>query len=270
MLCLQSANTGGRLITQIGDLSIPTDIKKIVRDSKYFDYDTVTIAIELFKSLGLVTIENEVITIPECAEMVGSESANPVTERVRKSRAKKKMLENGHLDEENDSCNVTSVSKNVTNETECNAKNVSQRYKCNVTSVSKCNEEYRVKSIEYRDKSLDNRDLEIKKNIFNCNHKSECNLKRENSRFHTPTLDEIEKYLFEKNYSFNAERFFNYYSSTGWKIHGDKITDWRACADNWQKNEKVFQSTRGSPIEENTSFKTEDLANIGFYDHDED
>lgn len=54
MLCLKTANTNGSFINQIGEVIVPYDIEKIVRDTKYFDYDTIVVALELFKKLGLV------------------------------------------------------------------------------------------------------------------------------------------------------------------------------------------------------------------------
>ena len=54
---------------------VPYDIKKIVRDTKYFDYDTVTIALELFKKLGLVYEEsNHIFKLAGAEQFVGSES----------------------------------------------------------------------------------------------------------------------------------------------------------------------------------------------------
>lgn len=54
MLCLKSANTGGVLATRFGDTMIPYDVKKIVRETKYFDSDTVKVALTFFAKLGLI------------------------------------------------------------------------------------------------------------------------------------------------------------------------------------------------------------------------
>ena len=37
MLCLNTANTNGTLEKRIGEMIVPYDIDKIVRDTKYFD-----------------------------------------------------------------------------------------------------------------------------------------------------------------------------------------------------------------------------------------
>ena len=75
MLILKTAQQGGYLGTKMAEAMIPYDIKKIVRDTKYFDYDTVTIALELFKKLGLVYEEsNHILKLAGAEQLVGSES----------------------------------------------------------------------------------------------------------------------------------------------------------------------------------------------------
>lgn len=92
MLCLTTANNNGSLSTKIGDVIVPYDINKIVRDTKYFDFDTVTVALELFKKLGLIFYsKNQILNIKDFEEMVGKEGAS--AKRVRDFRAKNKALQ---------------------------------------------------------------------------------------------------------------------------------------------------------------------------------
>lgn len=75
MLCVKTINTKGELATQIGELIVPFDIEKIQRDLKWFDIDTVRVALELYKKLGLVyQQEDGVLAISKFEEMVGSET----------------------------------------------------------------------------------------------------------------------------------------------------------------------------------------------------
>ena len=75
MLLLKTAQQGGYLGTKMAEVMVPYDLKKIVRDTKYFDYDTVTIALELFKKLGLVYEEsNHILKLTGAEQFVGSES----------------------------------------------------------------------------------------------------------------------------------------------------------------------------------------------------
>ena len=59
MLCLKTANNGGTLATNVGERIVPYDVNKIVRDTKYFDFDTVTISLVLFKQLSLIYKSNK-------------------------------------------------------------------------------------------------------------------------------------------------------------------------------------------------------------------
>lgn len=87
MLCLNTANTNGKLENRIGEMIVPYDVDKIVRDTKYFDYDTVVVALELYKKLGLIYLnENDRLMIANYDEMVGSETSS--AKRVREWRAK--------------------------------------------------------------------------------------------------------------------------------------------------------------------------------------
>ncbi len=75
MLCIKTINTKGKLATQLGDILVPYNVEKIQRDLKWFDIDTVRVALELFKSLGLVYVqENGIIRISNFEEIVGSET----------------------------------------------------------------------------------------------------------------------------------------------------------------------------------------------------
>ena len=92
MLCLNTANNNGNLCTRVGEMIVPYDVDKIVRDTKYFDIDTVIVALELFKKLGLIyEEENNVFKISNFDEMVGSETSS--AKRVREYRERKKLLQ---------------------------------------------------------------------------------------------------------------------------------------------------------------------------------
>ena len=58
MLCLQTANNNGELSSKVGEMIIPYQPEKIARDTKYFNIDTVIVALELFKQLHLIYIYN--------------------------------------------------------------------------------------------------------------------------------------------------------------------------------------------------------------------
>lgn len=60
-------------------------------------------------------------------------------------------------------------------------------------------------------------------------------------RFVKPTIAEIETYCQEKNKVIDAERFWNFYESKGWKVGKTPMKDWRAAACNWAKDSKPIQ-----------------------------
>ena len=139
MLCLQTANTNGEMISILGEVIVPYDVNKIVRDTKYFDFDTVTVALELFKKLGLIyQEENGNLKITDLVSMVGSESANYDAIKKREQRLNKK---------------IASIEKD----------------KLGDNQGTNCLTEYRDKSIENRDIDIrykDNRDKSIENNTL--------------------------------------------------------------------------------------------------------
>lgn len=75
MLCLKTINTGGKLERHIGEVIIPYDETKIQRDCKWFSVDTVRVALNLYKSLGLVYADNDgSLCLTDHNNLVGSET----------------------------------------------------------------------------------------------------------------------------------------------------------------------------------------------------
>ena len=75
MLCLATINTEGTCAYTVGEVIVPYDVDKIRRECRYFDNDTIIVALELFKKLGWVyEQENGVLQIANFEEKVGSET----------------------------------------------------------------------------------------------------------------------------------------------------------------------------------------------------
>ena len=55
-------------------------------------------------------------------------------------------------------------------------------------------------------------------------------------RFEKPTLSQITQYCLERNNNVNAEQFFDYYESNGWKVGKNAMKDWKACVRTWERN----------------------------------
>ena len=75
--------------------------------------------------------------------------------------------------------------------------------------------------------------------------------KRKN--FVKPTVEEIAAYCKEKNYNINAQHFFNYYESNGWKIGRNAMKSWQAAVQNWNIREKENKKATGTMWSNNST-----------------
>ena len=90
MLCLKTANNNGLLATNVGEIIVPYDINKIARDTRYFNVDTIRVALELYKQLGLIYEgDNSILQITGFNEMIGSETKYA---QIKRKQRKKKIL----------------------------------------------------------------------------------------------------------------------------------------------------------------------------------
>lgn len=100
MLCLKTINTDGRLSRQIGEVIIPYDIPKIQRDLKWFSADTIRVALNLYKAVGLIYEDVDgTLVLADHKNLVGSETDTAA--RMRRSRARQNnVLPYGVTEEE--------------------------------------------------------------------------------------------------------------------------------------------------------------------------
>lgn len=112
MLCLLTANTNGRLASEMGEFIVPFDVDKITRETKFFTKDTVTVALSLYRKLGLVYEQGDgILAISGDTLAIASEGDS--AERVRRYRENQRALQ----------CN-DAVTQNVTTEIEYRDKNI--------------------------------------------------------------------------------------------------------------------------------------------------
>ena len=138
-LLLKSLKDDGYLIRFVGTRLIPYDVKSLARLTNT-DLDTVRVAMELFKQVGLVELlDSGEIYMSQIDEMIGSETQ--AAKRMRKLRAKETLGNQG-----------------------VDGKKALERKRNNVTNdrnnVQKCYTEYRVRDIEYRDRDKSKKDDE--------------------------------------------------------------------------------------------------------------
>ena len=119
MLCLKTINTHGRLSRQIGEVIIPFDEAKIQRDCKWFSIDTIRVAMELYRKLGLIYEDSDgTLVISDHGNLIGSEGAS--AERMRKMRngEKQRALPESTMLSQCDAQCDTMCDENVTTEIE--------------------------------------------------------------------------------------------------------------------------------------------------------
>lgn len=76
------------------------------------------------------------------------------------------------------------------------------------------------------------KDIEIEKEI----HSSAKSTTTKRKRFEKPTLSQITQYCLKRNNNVNAEQFYDYYESNGWKVGKNSMKDWKACVRTWERN----------------------------------
>lgn len=58
-------------------------------------------------------------------------------------------------------------------------------------------------------------------------------------RFQKPTVEEIKAYCTERNNGIDAQSFFDFYESKGWKVGNTPMKDWRAAVRTWEQRKGV-------------------------------
>lgn len=104
MLCLKTINTDGELARSLGEIIMPFDELKIQRDCKYFEIDTIRIALELYKKLGMIyNNDNGILQITDFKNMVGSETDYAAQKRIQREDESKLLgvdnaVDNVHIE----------------------------------------------------------------------------------------------------------------------------------------------------------------------------
>ena len=64
---------------------------------------------------------------------------------------------------------------------------------------------------------------------------------KKQARFIPPAVDEVKNYCVGNGYDVDAERFCDYYASTGWQVGKHKMRDWKATVRNWNRRNNGAQ-----------------------------
>lgn len=218
-LCLKSLKTNGILIRNVGQMLVPYDTKKLAEITR-MDFDTVVVAMELLKKIGLVEVlESGEIYLTQMDLMVGSETSKAAI--MRKTREKKALPAPENDDVTNNSNNFTDGGNNVTTELPESGNNVYPRVRDRDKEI---------------DKEIEIRDRECERKREEPPDKPADSTTQKKKRFIKPSLEEIRAYCQNRQNGVDAERFFDYYESKGWRVGKSPMKDWKAAVRTWEKN----------------------------------
>lgn len=83
---------------------------------------------------------------------------------------------------------------------------------------------------------IQNKNQKDNQNIIQLADKDIDKDKEKVKRFVKPTIEEIKSYCLERKNTVNAEKFFDFYESKGWKVGNQAMKDWRAAVRTWERS----------------------------------
>lgn len=110
------------------------------------------------------------------------------------------------------------------------------------------------------DKLEDNIEDNIEKEKINNNIIS-LKEKSQNKRFSKPKVDEIKAYCDERGNDIDAQAFYDFYESKGWKVGTTPMKDWKACVRTWEHKDgfKPKKATKEAEITNSVDLSLVDL-----------
>ena len=73
-------------------------------------------------------------------------------------------------------------------------------------------------------------------------------------RFIKPTVEEIKLYCQERKNTVNADKFFDFYESKGWKVGNQPMKDWKAAVRTWERSATQKSSLYDKCVENGLKF----------------
>lgn len=208
-MMLMSIQTGGELYFE----GIENDFADELALALDEDEENVRVALGfLMRSGKLVEKSKSVYFMPEASEAIGSESSS--AERVRKFREKQKQEQ---------------LEAEVTVALPCTAE-TPEMLQCN-TGETPCNVTGNV------EKSREEKSRVDKRESIGAQSDKPTDTHPPKKRFVKPTLEEIRAYCQSRQNGVDAERFYDYYESNGWRVGKSPMKDWKAAVRTWERSE---------------------------------
>ena len=228
ILCMETANNNGIMAQQIGEIIAPFTDQDVARLTNE-NIDVVRKAMELYVKLGLIyeRISDGYLQIRDVSEMVGYTTDSAKKMKAWRDKKKAGLISNVITNEITDE--ITHVTTDVM-------------------------QENRDKSLDIRDKSIENRerDESLEKDQEKEKDKEKENTNRK--RFTCPSIDDVREYAEEKGYTgFDAEAFWYYYDSKGWKVGRNPMKNWKSAVSGWYKRDlesKPYTYQKRNPLDD--------------------
>lgn len=93
LICGMVAEQNGILAIKVGDKIIPYDTNDIKRECKWFDEDKIANAVDLYKKIGLICVdENGIMYIPDFEDRIGCETYWAKRKRATRGNKKEQQI----------------------------------------------------------------------------------------------------------------------------------------------------------------------------------
>lgn len=76
----------------------------------------------------------------------------------------------------------------------------------------------------------------------------DTNVSKKKFCFVPPSIDEVDAYVKEQGFHFDASAFVNFYESKGWLVGKNKMKDWKAACRTWESKRKQDLKKNGLPL----------------------
>lgn len=114
-----------------------------------------------------------------------------------------------------------------------------------VANASKCyQKQANASKAKHNDNDVDN-DVDNDRDI-NISFQKEKSTKEKVSRFIKPYVEEIRSYCESRKNGIDAQAFFDFYESKGWKVGNTPMKNWQAAVNTWERRKNQGGANEGT------------------------
>lgn len=196
------------------------------------DPDNVQITIAYLLSAGLmVDLGDGKFLMPYVTENLGSEGAS--AKRMRDMRERQKALQDN-----------SNTNKTNTIASQCDTTVTTQLHNGDVDiDIEKEKEKENIK------------DIKSKKPTLSLGDKTENQSKKQRAPFKKPTVEQLQEYINQKEYTIDAQEFYNYYENNDWFCGKVPMRNWKNAVYAWNKNQKRWSDEKAQKAAAKNSFQ---------------